>query len=243
MSTTLQITFETIGHLEKANGTDEVLALLQAAGDEFGYRNFCIAGIPNKDEHLAPYLMLSGWPKEWLDRYDARDYVHVDPVIAALKETTRPVVWSATQYDQSRGSRAALLMNEARELGLGEGISVPIYSLSGFQAAVSFGAEKLDVTPELKGALHLIAIYAHSRLRELLTGTGNLAAAKALALSPREIECLKWASEGKTAWEISCILGLAQKTVEHYLASAAAKLNATNRNHAIAMAFRSRIIH
>jgi LuxR family transcriptional regulator, quorum-sensing system regulator BjaR1 len=66
---------------------------------------------------------------------------------------------------------------------------------------------------------------------------------KALALSPREIECLTWSSEGKTAWEISCILGLAQKTVEHYLASAAQKLNATNRSHAIAQAFRARIIH
>jgi LuxR family transcriptional regulator, quorum-sensing system regulator BjaR1 len=243
MSTLKQTTFEVIHDLDKAKGTDEVLALLRAAGDDFGYENFCIAGIPNRNEHFAPHLMLSGWPKEWLDRYDKRDYVHVDPVIAALKQTTRPVVWGETQYDKGRGSRPALMMNEAREIGLGEGVSVPIYSLSGSQAAVSFGASKLEVTPELRGALHLVAIYAHARLRELLIGKGNLAAVKALALSPREIECLTWSSEGKTAWEISCILGLAQKTVEHYLASAAQKLNATNRSHAIAQAFRARIIH
>jgi LuxR family transcriptional regulator, quorum-sensing system regulator BjaR1 len=243
MCTIRQVTFETIGALEKAKGTDEVLALLRNAGGEFGYENFCIAGIPDRHEHLAPYLMLSGWPKEWLDRYDARDYVHVDPVISALKETTCPVVWNETHYDKGRDSRPALMMNEAREIGLGEGVSIPIYSPSGFQAAVSFGARKLEIDSEIKGALHLVAIYAHARLRELLIGAGNLAAVKALALSPREVECLKWSAEGKTAWEISCILGLAQKTVEHYLASAAQKLNASNRNQAIAQAFRAKIIH
>lgn len=237
------IAFDAIADLNGAAGLEEILAILRRVGDSFGYENFCIAGIPQPGEKLDPYLMLSGWPAEWLDRYTRRDYIHVDPVIAKLKTTTLPFEWREAPYDETRGSRAALMMNEARELGLVEGLSVPIYSANGFQAAVSFGARSLRVGPDLKGALHLVAIYTHNRLREILAGTGNVAVAKATSLSPREIECLKWSAEGKTAWEISCILSLQRKTVEHYLASAAHKMNAANRVHAIAQAFRANILH
>lgn len=237
------IAFDAIADLNGAAGVDAILGILRRVGDSFGYENFCIAGIPQPGEKLEPYLMLSGWPHEWLELYTGRDYIHIDPVIAKLRTTTLPFEWREAPYDTGRGSQVALMMNEARELGLAEGLSVPIYSVSGFQAAVTFGAKSLTVGPDLKGALHLIAIYAHSRLRTILAGTGNVAAAKATSLSPREIECLKWSAEGKTAWEISCILSLQQRTVEHYLASAAHKMNAANRVHAIAQAFRARILH
>jgi len=55
-------------------------------------------------------------------------------------------------------------------------------------------------------------------------------------LTPREIECLLWASRGKTAWEISKILGISERTVVFHFTNVAEKLNATNRQHAISKA-------
>jgi len=55
-------------------------------------------------------------------------------------------------------------------------------------------------------------------------------------LSRREIECLQWASEGKTNAEISLILEISQRTVIFHLRNAAAKLNASNRQHAVSQA-------
>jgi len=43
-------------------------------------------------------------------------------------------------------------------------------------------------------------------------------------LSPRELECLEWAAQGKSAWEIGCILGISRYTVASYLESAKEKL-------------------
>lgn len=57
-------------------------------------------------------------------------------------------------------------------------------------------------------------------------------------LSVRERECLTWTSEGKTSEEIAIILELSVHTVNHYLTSAARKLNAVNRLHAVARAMR-----
>jgi LuxR family quorum sensing-dependent transcriptional regulator len=237
------ITFQAIEDLNRAAAPDAVMTILQRVGGGIGYESFCVAGIPEPGETLAPYVMLSGWPGGWLERYTERDYIHVDPVITRLKTSTLPFEWRDAPYDHGRGSRPAAVMNEAQDFGLVEGISVPIYSVSGFQAAVSFGARRLRPSEEEKGALHLVAIYAHNRLREILAGSGNVAARKATALSAREAECLRWSAEGKTMWEVATILSLSERTVEGYLRTAACKLGAANRTHAVAQAIRAGILH
>lgn len=61
-------------------------------------------------------------------------------------------------------------------------------------------------------------------------------------LSRRELECLRLASEGNTSAEIAEKLNLSERTVEHYLTSAARKLNANTRTQAVAIALRSGIL-
>jgi len=55
-------------------------------------------------------------------------------------------------------------------------------------------------------------------------------------LTPREIDCLRWCSHGKTNWEIGRILGLSERTVEHYLSRANRKLGTATRAQAVARA-------
>ena len=62
------------------------------------------------------------------------------------------------------------------------------------------------------------------------------------ALSPREIECLSWAAEGKTYCEIALILGLADSTVRMYLKDARHRLDSVTIAQAIAKAKAMRII-
>lgn len=56
-------------------------------------------------------------------------------------------------------------------------------------------------------------------------------------LTPREGEALLWVAEGKTAWEAGTILGITEATTNAHIASAAAKLQASNRAHLITRAF------
>jgi DNA-binding CsgD family transcriptional regulator len=55
-------------------------------------------------------------------------------------------------------------------------------------------------------------------------------------LSPREIECLTWAAQGKTYTEIGMLAGISFATVKVYLDSGRYKLGATNLPHAVALA-------
>jgi DNA-binding CsgD family transcriptional regulator len=64
----------------------------------------------------------------------------------------------------------------------------------------------------------------------------------AVELSAREREVLCWAQQGKTYWEIGCILGISQRTVKFHFARIKAKLDVVSTAHAIAKAMRTGLI-
>lgn len=57
-----------------------------------------------------------------------------------------------------------------------------------------------------------------------------------VALSPRQLECLKWAEAGKSARDIGQILGISQRTVEKHLELACAALGVRTRIQAVVRA-------
>ena len=59
------------------------------------------------------------------------------------------------------------------------------------------------------------------------------AAAPAESLTPREIECLRWVSVGKTYWEIGVILSISAATVKFHVDHARHKLGVFTRTQAI----------
>lgn len=57
-------------------------------------------------------------------------------------------------------------------------------------------------------------------------------------LTPRETEILAWMKDGKSVWEVDCLLAISERTVKFHLSNAYAKLDAVNRTQAIAKALR-----
>jgi DNA-binding CsgD family transcriptional regulator len=55
-------------------------------------------------------------------------------------------------------------------------------------------------------------------------------------LTPRQTQCLYWASYGKTSWEISRILAISESTVNYHIREACAKLNTNGRQAALVKA-------
>lgn len=230
-----------VDEVASLKSSQEVLDSLQAVCSEFGLERIFISGIPLPGESIAPYVMLNGWPEPWSTRYIERGYVHVDPCARRLTSSATPFAWSEVPFDRQQPE--GRVMEEATEFGLMDGLCVPIYGVSGYQAGVSFGTRKLELDAAARSTLQLIGIYGHNRVREILGGNGNSAAKRAACLSPRELECLQWCSLGKTNWEISEILGLSERTVEHYLASATRKLDSVTRTQAVAEALRAGVIY
>lgn len=95
-------------------------------------------------------------------------------------------------------------------------------------------ANLLDETDGLNGVQTSRLDERPAETTPLLDDTGGVRA----ELTRREVECLGWAANGKSEWEISQILGISEHTSEKHLLSAKTKLGAANRVHAVAEAIR-----
>lgn len=61
-------------------------------------------------------------------------------------------------------------------------------------------------------------------------------------LSERELSVLTWLKHGKTSWEVAKILNITENTVNFHIKNIKRKLNATNRQHSVAIAIAKGII-
>jgi DNA-binding CsgD family transcriptional regulator len=76
-----------------------------------------------------------------------------------------------------------------------------------------------------------MAIYFHAHAQRRIGGEPTI---DGVSLSARESECLEWAAQGKSAWEIGHILGISRHTVATYLENAKSKLGVRTIVQAVA---------
>lgn len=225
--------------LEAYRRVPDAMDALEVAFGRFGFETIIVTGLPNPDQQFAQMVLAKRWPAEWFRIYTESSYDRVDPVVRKCRQSINPFEWSDAPYDAELEPGAAEVMRRAADFRMSRGFIVPIHGLTGYEAAVSLGGVHLDLNPRSKPALHLMAMYGFDRIRSLLDPAPHSSA----HLTPREREVIAWASQGKSAWEIGEILHITQRTAEEHLATAARKLGAVNRTHAVAIAIRRKIIN
>jgi LuxR family quorum sensing-dependent transcriptional regulator len=241
MSFRLDQTYEEIDKLNRATTSIHICDALTSFTGRYGLTCMLAATMPSPHErrrHLQEqHLLVPAYPAAWIDRYLDQDYVRVDPVVRRIKRDLSPFLWSeATAFaDGENGAVVDRLFGEAAEFNLRAGFSVPLITLDGSVAAVSLGGVAVDMPPAARGMIAMISTFAIGRAIDIRDRTKRRQRPK---LTPREIECLKWAADGKTEWEISAILKVSEHTADKHLANAHRKLGAANRAQAVAHAIR-----
>jgi LuxR family quorum sensing-dependent transcriptional regulator len=230
--------FGFVDELDLLPTVDEVANAFQAAIARYGIEYFIATGLSTKGLAFDDLIIASRWPSEFLMLYVDSDYARFDPLIRRSIQSHMPFEWQADAYRADGNPRVVELMRRAAEFGLRQGYLVPIHGPKGYEGCVSMTAEKLDLSPRARSAVHLMALYAFDRMRCL---RGNLPDKK-IALTAREREVLSWVAAGKSAAQISQALKISKRTVDEHSQTAARKLGAANRTQAVAIAMRDRII-
>lgn len=234
-----------IDSLRQADSPEAVCQRLLEVTSGFGLTALMAGTVPQPGTPKGKqkeHVLLCDWPVEWLERYVARNYVDHDPVVSRMKQLQAPFQWSdaAAKTRVGRGGRA--VMGDAGEFKLKDGLAFPLVTLDRQIVMVSLGGEQIDMSGMEFGMISLVATYAIGRAMELATTPvqtiEHADPAPRVDLTPREIECLKWAAVGKSEWEISQILGISEHTSEKHLLNAKFKLGAVNRVQAVAEAIR-----
>jgi LuxR family transcriptional regulator, quorum-sensing system regulator BjaR1 len=234
-TSSFETVFDFVETCEDLTSVDAVLSAVKRVAEPFGFSSFIITGLPLPNRPLEPLVLANSWPAGWSDRYLSQDYFQIDPVGQHAFTTSSPFRWRSAPYRKNL-EQARMMMGEATEFGLRDGVLVPVFTAAGWQSAISYASEhNLDLGPKDMAAAHLIAITAHGRLRTLL-GDQHIIRQK---LTPREREVLTWAAAGKSAWETSSILGVSEVTVISHLNNVRRKLNVANTTQAVVVALQT----
>jgi LuxR family transcriptional regulator, quorum-sensing system regulator LasR len=200
---------------------------------QLGFKNFVYRYQPAGA--AATRRAFDGYPPAWSARYEDAGYAEIDPLIRHCLSRTVPLIWD----DELFTGPAERLRDEAKTYGLVYGVSCPVHDRGGMFSMLCMATDcpfqhRRDDTLRLLSLAQLLASFVHSAMRNLLEGMHPTQSAS--DLTAREREALQWAGRGKTAWEISKILGITQRTVVFHLTNAVRKMGANNRAQAVAMA-------
>lgn len=230
---------------------DPIVELLGSASSEADVRKVCdrfceqvtfeyfIFAVCDVTSLSSPEIhSITNYSAEWFNDYFEQGAQKVDPVVRYCFENTAPVRWDRlVLMEEYMDPNGVALMQRASESGLVNGLSIPIKAPSGEIAIFSLATGK---SQDIERRLNQVLPVAHTFCVQLFDAYMRIRAerqtVKESALTSRERECLFWACEGKTTWEMARILEISERTVIFHLTSATKKLGAANRQHAVAKA-------
>ncbi|MGX1101306.1 LuxR family transcriptional regulator [Amorphus sp. MBR-141] len=229
-----------IDHLSGGVNYSDLRMALSIAADELEIRSFAYLLMPF--ETVKEPQLVSNYPSCWTSRYINNNYEQIDPVIEVARCGTCPFQWDAEFGRSDTSRRQQQLFEEAAEFGIRCGLTIPIHDRRGNVAAMTFAADErnppfLRIAERYELALQLVATCFHIHARRVLSGDRMV---DGVVLTPREYECLQWATRGKSAWEIGCILGITRRTAAFHLDNVRTKLGVRTIAQAVARLAASR---
>ena len=156
-----------------------------------------------------------------------------DPVLDRLMSQSLPVVYDQRTY-------VAVGVGELWETqapyGYKTGVAVKLH-LPGDKTFL-LGVDREEALPEpgaglmqMVAGLQLLAAHAMTAADRLLGP--ELELPDQPKLTKREMDVLSWTAQGKTAWEVSVILGMSEKTVNFHLGNVMRKLGVNSKHQAV----------
>jgi LuxR family transcriptional regulator len=218
--------------LDTADSAEDVFAAIADGAKQLGFE-WCAYGV---DQPL-PFtrincFQISNYPESWKTRYAQARYLHVDPTVVRAKRSIKPMVWADSDLRE-----APQFWDEASSFGLRYGWAQSCIDTTGTVGLLSLArGEEAIGEAELKlkePELRWLANVAHTAMSCHLGDGSQILIPK---LTPREVEVLRWAGDGKSARQTAQILGVQKCTVDLHVTNVRRKLGANSRPAAVAQA-------
>jgi DNA-binding CsgD family transcriptional regulator len=190
----------------------------------------------------SEFINIDNTPQGFAQTYTDPSLQRRDPVMQHCRRHSVPIIWDQDTYvEKGLGS----LWEQQASFGYRTGIAMALHLPDGkhFQ----FGVDRDQPLPadpdELQRVvadLQLFAVHAQDSAMRLLLPQAQQP--ERPALTPRELEVLRWTMEGKTAWEAGALLGITERTVVFHVNNAMHKLGCVSKQQAVLAALRLGLI-
>lgn len=226
----------------QAQSRDELRDEVVRFAAELGFDTVAATAVVDRPLSEPEFVSVDNTPDAYRDAFFDMGGGRVDPVMQHIKRQSVPIVWDQSTY--VRSGQADLWEHQAR-FGYRNGIALALHLPDGRHFIL--GVDRDQPVPAHKGELtrvvadlQLFAVLAQDvALRILLPAPPQ---GEAPALTPRELECLRWTMDGKTAWEVGSILGISERTAVLHINNAMHKLGCVNKHQAVIKALRLGLI-
>jgi DNA-binding CsgD family transcriptional regulator len=161
-----------------------------------------------------------------------------DPVMQHCKRDTVPIIWDQDTY-VSRGHGD--LWEHQAHFGYHTGVALALHLPEGRHFFLGVDRDRpLSRQPRtmtrIVAELQLFAVHAQDAAFRIFAPPAS--SPDGPALTPRELEALRWTMDGKTAWEVGTIMNISERTAVLHLQNAMHKLSCINKHQAVLKAIR-----
>jgi LuxR family transcriptional regulator len=182
-------------------------------------------------------LNRNNFPHAWNTEYEQNQFSAIDPVVAHCNQSLLPILWTEDVF-----SRTPWLWQALQQQGLQHGWSQSFHDEeSGLCSMLSLARSHCPITAyelyENLGFTVFIGRHLHTLAAKGLPK--KIPRPSTPPLSVREVEVLRLSADGKTAYEISRILNLSERTVNFHVQRAIEKLGVCNKIAAVCAATRA----
>lgn len=221
--------------LRKASNIEDIHAVCSRLCRNYGFDRFVYgARIPTK--HDPVIHIISGYSGDTQPPQHDEGYWRFDPQFPPSVETLAGEAWHFSNvHDQE--ILKILANTEKADFSLKSGISFTLHGEPDEFALLNLSSairSSKTFSPESLRNAEQLTHYIHEAVRHTLPHVAHNEPTQ--SLTSREIECLKWSADGKTAWETGQILSVTERTVTFHLRNATEKLGAGNCRQAVARA-------
>ncbi len=190
----------------------------------------------------SDFISVQNAPPGFSDIFNDPRLGKKDPVMQHCKRQSVPIVWNQQTYVKND---APELWEAQAPFGYKVGISLALHLPEGRHFVLGVNREQtLPSNPvtltRMVADLQLFAVHAVDAAMRVLLPIGQ--DSDAPRLTPRELQCLHWTMEGKTAWEVGTILSITERTAVLHINNAMHKLGCTNKHQAVLKALRMGLI-
>ncbi len=221
---------EFIEEADQAGSVAELVHTFERAAHRLHYEHYSIscwdAGFGTTTA-MAPEqrILALNYPKPWVERYLQQGYFAKDPVIRHARATATPYQWRDLD---PQCNREMLVLQEAGDAGLREGIAIPIHEPWGriFLTTLATNSQERRTDFPLHIEAKVLAVVFHSRYSALC---GMQTPNAQVGLTRRESECLGWVAQGKSSWDIGQLMAVSEHTVNFHLKNAMRKFDTASR--------------
>jgi DNA-binding CsgD family transcriptional regulator len=227
----------------EAKNEDQFRSVVIRFAQRLGFETVTAMVAADRPGAGTEFVAIHNTPSAYLDTFESFGAGKADPVAQHCKRQSVPIIWSQDTY--LRRDAIERWEHQAR-FGYRNGIAMALHLPEGRHFMLGVDRDQAlpadhDELTRMVADLQLFAVHAQDTAMRVLIS--EALRPERPALTPRELEVLRWTMDGHTSAETARRVGVTERTTLWHLQNAMQKLGCNSKHQAVLKALRLGLIH